>query len=797
MVSCDISRWIEMFRLVVVVIISVLASPLGADDTEIYDDMLQCSVPDTEKYRFIFIVDNSGSMSSWEFAQSQSTINTTISEVLNSDLDDIEVAVVQYGTNHWSREHKYTVSVPFTDDVAIATNWNRHYGPGSDRFWDLQDHQPASLSRMRLDNVYDQGGLLDVTDATNVQFVFFTDAYRDIDSGCCSSLISDDHGKHGDLSLVLPGFGEYDALKSGSVLPNGLKAQFTILHVPPGGYWGQLASMAAAAIASPGGNYVGSVEFNSGDPEGPGTKPRRYVQGNFSVSDSSQIIELIQQVLEEVKDATYTNVAPAISVNAFNELQHRDELYFSVFKPSNRPRWGGNVKKYTINTDGAILDADGDPVIDAESVSVVEDAKSYWSDFKDGASVVSGGYRGKLTNNQIIYTDPTAFETIPESDELKSIDLDSRLRLDSLDLAEEDTSGQCVLIGDKVNGTVTVPTSEVMPESGIAVDPGSVTIKFTTSESVEAYLRLHPSDDSTDPISEVCRGIYAGQDDVHACTIDVDSDIEKIDLVFSGQDESSEVEYILEYNIPDVGSSTACITVEQQRLEFQAWLRGVDVYNENGNESFTDAHQFAADPLHSKPFVITYSGTSADDAKDILFFTDNLGMLHAVNPANNAGTKLWSYMPEEHLDNAKKLILNKAGQPKVYGLDGPISVVQRKADTSNRTDYQLREVTLYIGERRGGRNYYGVDVSNATSSINNRPTVKWKIRGGKSDQFDDLGQSWSRMLPRKIAYNCDQVSANCQFMEVLVFTGGYDPANDSIGSIPTGTLGNAVYIVDL
>ena len=134
---------------------------------------------------------------------------------------------------------------------------------------------------------------------------------------------------------------------------NCLKAQFTILHVPPN----NAAGSAAAAIASPGGDYVGNVEYNAGDPEGPGETPRRYVQGTFDVQgDTDKIVELLEQVTIEIRDFTFTKVAPAISVNAFNQLRHRNEIYYSVFEPSVSPRWGGNVKRFEISSSGELVD---------------------------------------------------------------------------------------------------------------------------------------------------------------------------------------------------------------------------------------------------------------------------------------------------------------------------------------------------------------------------------------------------------------------------------------------------------
>ena len=785
-------------QLLLITTLVLLAFPAIPDDTSVYTDLEQCLASNAEKYRFIFIVDNSGSMSSWEFTQSKNTIDQTITEVLNSDLNDVEVAVVQYGTisQSWTPiDHLYDVTVPFTSSVSTATNWNRKYGHGTDLYYIKQDHQPASLSKMRLDNVYAAGNALDVTDATNVQFVFFTDAFRDIPSQCCSSLVSVDSGRQGDLSNVYPDFGEYDVLKNGSVLPNGIEAQFTILHVPPSGSRGIAAAEAAAAIASPGGNYTGSVEFNEDDPEGPGKKPRRYVQGNFSVNDSSQIIELIKQVIEEIKDATYSNVAPAVSVNAFNELQHRNEIYYSVFQPSSQKRWSGNVKKFTISSDGVILDSQQQPAIDPATGSVLESARSYWSASTDGSIVSEGGYRSKLTDTQVFYTDSTAFDALSSVSTLLPVSSSSDIKLSLLDLAEWDSETSCVLIGERANGTLTVNSDTIEAESDIDLDPGKIKLRFSASSTVSSRIILEPRSSSGTEQYE-CIGTYVGGSDLRECEFTVGTDVSGLRLEFSNADVPSEVEYNLEYNIPEDDTLTACGTVETQRTELLSWLAGADVYNENLDNPTLASHQFAADPLHSKPFVITYSGTGIDDAEEVLFVTDNLGALHAINPADSSGEKLWSYLPEEHLDNVKKYAFNKAGQTKTYGLDGHVSVVQRESTDSTRNDYSVREVKLYIGERRGGRNYYAVDVSNATST-NNKPSVDWKIHGGKTARFEDLGQTWSSMLPRKIAYNCNSLGNGCEYLEVLIFSGGYDPAYDESGALPTGALGNALYIVDL
>ncbi|MFK8020180.1 MAG: hypothetical protein AB8B86_10455 [Pseudomonadales bacterium] len=766
------------------------ALPAMADDTEIYTDVSACATVNQEKYRFVFIVDNSGSMSSWEFAASKATIDATITEVLNSDLDDIQVAIVNYGTNHNTREHKFDVTVPFTNDIATATNWGRHYGPGSPRFWDLQDHQPASLAVMRQANIYAAGGVLDVSEATNVQFVFFTDALRDYPWGCCSSLVSTGSANH-NLGNTLLGFGEYNVLKDGSILPNGLQAQFTILHVPPGGSWYAPASRAAAAIASPGGNYTGDVEWNAGDPEGPGSKPRRYVQGTFGVSDASKILELIQQVIEEVKGITYTNVAPAVSVNAFNQLQHRDELYYSIFQPKLSARWQGNIKKFRITPEGLLVDSTASPAIDGSSGSIREDAQSFWSNVVDGAEVELGGMREQLTNSRNVYTDGSAL-TSSSSGEVK-LQTNSQVRYEALGIGTT-VGSACVEGADRNGETITVTSDGVLAEDPpLGVDGGRIILSFTTTEEVFAEVRYTRT---SGPDGTVCASNYVASGTAHVCEAALPGNADSITLWFDAVAIPSTVDYMIEYNLPAVPVPTACPTLAEKRTELLSWLLGQDVYNDDGDTSYTDANNFAPDPLHGKPFVITYSGSDTSNAKDVLFGTDNMGILRAIDPKDTLGTEKWAYIPEEHLDNVREYAGNKAGSRKIYGFDGEVSVLQRESSTSTPSNFQLSEVNLFLGERRGGRNYYSLDVSNADKSFGT-PQLKWKIKPTDDSRFGGMGQTWSAMLPRKIKTNCSALGTGCTEIEVLIFAGGYDPIYDDASDVPNSTLGNAIYIVDL
>ena len=252
--------------------------------------------------RFVFIVDNSGSMSESEWLQSKSTVDSSINYVLNN-APTAEVAVVQYGTNNYTHEHKYDVTVPFTKDSVTATNWDRRYGPGSQSISDYQDHLPGSLARMRLESVYGPGDALDLTDATNIQYVLFTDAVGINSSWCCSSLkkVASEpanwHNNNGSGYSILENYGEYDSLKDGSVFAGdgypGLTYQWTVLNVNQN----PTTQSVSAAIASVGGTWNGVIDSNPGDPEGDSLLPRKFISTTLAAGPN-EIISLLQEIIE-------------------------------------------------------------------------------------------------------------------------------------------------------------------------------------------------------------------------------------------------------------------------------------------------------------------------------------------------------------------------------------------------------------------------------------------------------------------------------------------------------------------
>jgi hypothetical protein len=122
----------------------------------------------------------------------------------------------------------------------------------------------------------------------------------------------------------------------------------------------------------------------------------------LSVDNAMDLTSLMYEVVNKALDVT-TIALPGVSVDQSNKLQLKDELYFSLFVPTERVAWGGNVKKYFIKN-GKIVDADDVPAIDLETGMFVEETRSAWSSLQDGGNSLLGGAGSKGTINRNIFT---------------------------------------------------------------------------------------------------------------------------------------------------------------------------------------------------------------------------------------------------------------------------------------------------------------------------------------------------------------------------------------------------------
>lgn len=386
---------------------------------------------------------------------------------------------------------------------------------------------------------------------------------------------------------------------------------------------------------------------------------RAYTAGN--VNDLSAAL---QSIISEIQRSSATFASPTVSVNAFNRTQTNNELYVSVFKPTNTARWPGNVKKYGL-LDGSIVDADGQSAVDPATGFFRDGIKSIWSAAPDGANVESGG----------------AVSRMPEPDARRIFTY----------LAASGTRN------------LTSPANAFSDANALLTD---------------AVLR-------TDPAGAITR--------------------EKL----------------------------------------IAWLRGQDVTDANGNGNVAETLRHMGDPLHARPAVVNYGGdTATPDARDsVLYVPTNDGFLHAIDA--KTGRELWAFVPESLLGRLIDLYADHGVDARSYGLDGDVRVLKFDVNQDGIIDRAAGDrVWIYFGMRRGGRQYFALDVTDR-----NNPRLKFQLGPA---ELPGIGETWSQPAIARVRIN--GAAQNGENL-VLIFGGGYDDAEENGGYVEDNS-GHRIFMVD-
>ena len=224
------------------------------------------------------------------------------------------------------------------------------------------------------------------------------------------------------------------------------------------------------------------------------------------------------------------------------------------------------------------------------------------------------------------------------------------------------------------------------------------------------------------------------------------------------------------------------LTLSNKDIE---WAMGIDVDDEDSDGSSVDQRRdIFGDPLHSKPVAIDYGN---DDIR-ILIGT-NAGFLHMFKDSDDNVSESWAFIPSALYDIIKPLRKNQA-DTKVYGMDGPISIYfdNKNLNSDGLSDGIIDasgddKVWAFTGMRRGGKNYYGLDITNP-----NIPKKLWDapIEGGKGN-FRELAQTWSKPQIAYIKAFGDK--------PLLVFGAGYDTNKDA-AIRSEDNVGRGIYIVE-
>ncbi len=117
-----------------------------------------------------------------------------------------------------------------------------------------------------------------------------------------------------------------------------------------------------------------------------------------SANTATELLDAFNNILSDVAEVDSSFVSPGATVDMSNRLRHRNEVYFSLFKPNDTPKWAGNLKAYKVDgSSGTIVDSAGNAAVNPVNGSFKDTAQSFWSDSVDGNDVTLGGAAGELT----------------------------------------------------------------------------------------------------------------------------------------------------------------------------------------------------------------------------------------------------------------------------------------------------------------------------------------------------------------------------------------------------------------
>lgn len=132
--------------------------------------------------------------------------------------------------------------------------------------------------------------------------------------------------------------------------------------------------------------------------------------GKSYLADSYQELSAaFSAIIGEVQNVSSAFVAPVVPTSPENKVYSGQRIYLGFFKPKTNGNWLGNLKKFGLDDDGTVLDANGHDATDANGAFLPESV-SYWGTSTDAGNVEEGGIgdilsaRDASTRNIYTYT---------------------------------------------------------------------------------------------------------------------------------------------------------------------------------------------------------------------------------------------------------------------------------------------------------------------------------------------------------------------------------------------------------
>lgn len=135
-------------------------------------------------------------------------------------------------------------------------------------------------------------------------------------------------------------------------------------------------------------------------------------QGEFyDASSPEELTSALNDIFSSIVQDSQSFAEASVDID-ISSLSHDNQTYLSLFAPSDKASWRGNLKGYFLDNDGLVdLNGHSATVVNANgNLSLSDTAHSFWSSVPDGADTLAGGASESITelpsgpNNRNIYT---------------------------------------------------------------------------------------------------------------------------------------------------------------------------------------------------------------------------------------------------------------------------------------------------------------------------------------------------------------------------------------------------------
>ncbi|MBL4826881.1 MAG: hypothetical protein JKY66_04075 [Spongiibacteraceae bacterium] len=406
-----------------------------------------------------------------------------------------------------------------------------------------------------------------------------------------------------------------------------------------------------------------------------------------TASTAAELSAAFSTILDQVEFEKDSYVAPAVAVNAYNGLQHRDELYFALFEPNASPRWHGNIKKYKF-VGGVILDQNDEPAVDSSTGYFDVDALSYWTTSADldtdgdgeadlngdGVEVSIGGFARRLSDpdarNIYTYSDPASPSNETLSELLDNANTDITSTMLGVDGAADPAAERTAVLNWARGGLTATPPPNYFMADFIHNQPSVVT--YTTTKTLDGngevtsvafddtifaasnmgFFHAIDADDGTEIFSFVPKELYGNltayyqnsggfTDKVYG--LDAPMTVWRYDDNDDGSIVSTDNDHVYIYqSMRRGGTSTYALNVTDRNSPVLMWQIDGTNYLTSPTGDFRDLAQTWSVPQHGK-IRWSCSGGSCND-REVLFFGGGYDTIHDTatgTTSDNKGSALF------------------------------------------------------------------------------------------------------------------------------------------------------------